>query len=427
MNLELITINDGNPSAKELRKTFDNDGGTIGRDSSCDFILPCNEKLVSRVHAEINFQNGQFRIRDSSANGVFINAMLEPVGHGNTHELSHGDVIGIGNHALKVVVTDKNSSHKDFPSHEDQLLAAVSPNTSSSVDSNYSLVDNNPPKATVHQLHTTPLENDFNDLSPQIKKNISDLGDSNDNFVAPKFTIPQDWDLELNGINSDPALSPPKVNTPRFNEQENNLIERLLQGLGADKLVASNQITPEMMTVIGRTLRIAINGTLNNRQKLQETKSALSLDEITVARQMESDALSEIPSIDVFIKTLVDPHNKLHTQLPQLLANSYIQSAEDQKDIYEGIDFVKEQLEEGLSPTAIEAAYQQHLQLEAQSAPPLNKLGEKFSQNAKKWNFYRHHWKKICDGVTKNIHKHFESKILLAHAKRIRDKNNANK
>ncbi|MGH1470070.1 MAG: type VI secretion system-associated FHA domain protein TagH [Cellvibrionaceae bacterium] len=424
MNLELITISDGNPSTKEFRKVFSKDGGTIGRDSACDFILPCDEKLVSRVHAEINFKNDQFFIRDSSANGVFINAMIEPLGYDNHHELNHGDVIGLGNHALKVIVSSEAPASM-------ATTKEYHPNKLDDIHTNNAPSFLSPPKATIHQLHAQNNEDNHSALisSPHIKKNMSDLGDSNDNFVAPNFTIPQDWDMEIDDLDLTPSSTnqPSNVDAPRFNEQENTLVDKFLQGLGADKFVSSTQITPEMMTNIGRTLRIAINGSLNNRQLLHETKSSLSQDEITIDRQMESDALSDIPSIEVFIKTLVDPHHKLNSSLPQLLATSYIQSAEDQKDIYEGISFVKEQLEEGLSPTAIEAAYQQHLQLESQSAPPLNKLGEKFSQNAKKWNFYRHHWKKICEGVTKNIHKHFESKILLAHAKRIRDKNNANK
>ena len=418
MNLELITISDGHPSAKEFRKTFDNNGGTIGRDSECDFTLPCKEKLVSRFHAEINCRNGQFYIRDSSANGVFINAILEPIGHGNEHELNHGDVIGVGNHALKVVVSHNELKPFTTSAHNSPALMAEDKVTADF---------GSPARATVHHLHTQPQENEPQQSPPEIKRNISDLGDSNDNFIAPKYAIPQDWDLELKDIDNRALSSEPKINSPRFNEQENILVEKLLQGLGADKLILSNQITPEMMTTIGRTLRVALNGSLNNRQLLQETKSSLSLDEITVDRQMESDALSEIPSIEVFIKTLIDPHNKLHSSIPQLLAISYIQSAEDQKNIYEGIHFVKEQLQENLSPIAIEAAYQQHLQLESQMNPPLKKLGGKFSQNAKKWTFYRHHWKNICEGVTKNIHNHFENKILLAHAKRMRDKNNTNR
>ncbi len=420
MNLELITISDGDPSSNEFRKAFDHKGGTIGRDLNCDFVLPCKENLVSRFHAEINYRDDQFYIRDSSANGVFINAVIEPIGHGNETKLNHGDVIGIGNHALKVVVSHEKANFSQSKN------SSVSPNNTAFVIEDVGIAEfGSPAKATVHHLRAQTLDNDIGDLSPQIKRNVSDLGDSNDNFIAPKFAIPQDWDIELKDIDNNTHPSNPKVNSPRFNEQENILVEKLLQGLGADKLVSSNQITAEMMTTIGRTLRVAINGSLNNRQLLQETKSSLSQDEITVDRQMESDALSEIPSIDIFIKTLVDPHNKIHSSIPQLLATSYIQSSEDQKDIYEGISFVKEQLQESLSPTAIEAAYLQHLQLE--SKPPINKLGGKFSQNSKKWSFYRHHWKNIFEVATKNIHKHFESKILLAHARRMRDKNNANR
>lgn len=440
MNLELITISDGNPSSKEYRKVFNHDGGTIGRDRACDFILPCDEKLVSRVHAEINCRDGQFFIRDSSANGVFINAMMEPVGYDNQHELNDGDVIGIGNHALKVVVSSISPIAAGLSINNP---ASNSSSHSSGAGNNHSVVSKHgvietgviqqPTKATVHQLPVSdsskPMIEVEDPIQNRIEKNRSDLGDASDNFVAPKFTIPQDWDIDIDdqALSTSPINAAPPVETPRFNEQEQQLLEKLLQGLGADKFFSASQITPEAMTNIGRSLRIAINGTLNNRQQLHETKSALSQGEITLERQMESDALGDIGSIEGFIKAMIDPHHALNASLPQLLATSYIQSAEDQKDIFEGVNVVKEQIEAGLSPSAIESAYQQFIQRESQSSPPLNKLGEKFSQGSKKWNFYRHHWKKMCEDIAKNIHKHFESKILLAHAKRIRDKNNANR
>lgn len=71
-------------------------GGTIGRSSNDDWVLPDPTKVVSRHHAEIQFMDGGFSIVDQSRNGVFLNDAELPIGEGRTAPLRHGDRLRIG-------------------------------------------------------------------------------------------------------------------------------------------------------------------------------------------------------------------------------------------------------------------------------------------------------------------------------------------
>lgn len=66
-------------------------GVVIGRDASCDVVVPTAE--VSRRHAHITPANEGYVIKDTSTNGVFVNGERVSV----TQTLGRGDIVRIGN------------------------------------------------------------------------------------------------------------------------------------------------------------------------------------------------------------------------------------------------------------------------------------------------------------------------------------------
>ncbi len=74
---------------------------TLGRDLGCE--LRTDDDSISRRHASIECDNGQYRIKDlGSTNGTFVNE----VRIGSSHPLSTGDRIRIGNHIFKFLSID---------------------------------------------------------------------------------------------------------------------------------------------------------------------------------------------------------------------------------------------------------------------------------------------------------------------------------
>ena len=74
---------------------------TIGRSPNCE--IPVDQESVSRRHCRIQFEDGEFLVRDlDSTNGTYVNdAPVEPQGR-----LRHGDQLMVGRTILKFIVGD---------------------------------------------------------------------------------------------------------------------------------------------------------------------------------------------------------------------------------------------------------------------------------------------------------------------------------
>lgn len=80
------------------------EGGTLGRGDACDLVLPDPERFTSSVHAEIEAEEGGFRVIDRSTNGTFHNAAGKLIGKGRSAALESGDRIYIGDYVMRVEI-----------------------------------------------------------------------------------------------------------------------------------------------------------------------------------------------------------------------------------------------------------------------------------------------------------------------------------
>ena len=74
MPLRITTISYcGRPLAEQHPSAiFTSEGGTIGRAPDNDLVLPDPEKFISREHANIRFENGEYYLADTSLAGTII-------------------------------------------------------------------------------------------------------------------------------------------------------------------------------------------------------------------------------------------------------------------------------------------------------------------------------------------------------------------
>ncbi len=114
---------------------------TIGRAPNSDILLS-KDKLTSRRHATIRYENGNYILRDEhSANGTFVNGQqLEEM---TPRTLQDGDHVGIGEHELifqadksapsgvdiesmpTITVSPSSVADITYRTHEDELLTLV--------------------------------------------------------------------------------------------------------------------------------------------------------------------------------------------------------------------------------------------------------------------------------------------------------------
>jgi len=95
-------------------KVFGVHGGTIGRGTDNEWILPDPERYLSGKHARVDFRAGTYVLVDTSSNGTYINGAKIPLGKYQDYILKDGDHVRLGEYELQVSIDRSN----DFPAEE---------------------------------------------------------------------------------------------------------------------------------------------------------------------------------------------------------------------------------------------------------------------------------------------------------------------
>jgi type VI secretion system protein len=100
-------------------KVFGVHGGTIGRATDNEWILPDPERYLSGKHARVDFRAGAYVLVDTSSNGTYVNGSQVPLGKYHDYVLKDGDYIRLGEYELLVSIDKTN----DFPPDEGAIVA----------------------------------------------------------------------------------------------------------------------------------------------------------------------------------------------------------------------------------------------------------------------------------------------------------------
>jgi type VI secretion system protein len=100
-------------------KVFGVHGGTIGRATDNEWILPDPERYLSGKHARVDFRAGTYVLVDMSSNGTFVNGAQVPLGKFHEYLLKEGDYIRLGQFELLASIDKSN----DFPPEEGAIVA----------------------------------------------------------------------------------------------------------------------------------------------------------------------------------------------------------------------------------------------------------------------------------------------------------------
>lgn len=100
-------------SLAESSKTFDMQGGTIGRGKDNSWILDDPERFLSSKHCQFSNENGQFFITDLSTNGTFYNGASTPIGKGSKLALNDGDTFLLGDYEFSVSLNAQSAGASD--------------------------------------------------------------------------------------------------------------------------------------------------------------------------------------------------------------------------------------------------------------------------------------------------------------------------
>ena len=180
-------------------KVFGVHGGTIGRSTDNEWILPDPERYLSGKHARVDFRAGSYVLVDTSSNGTYVNGAQVPLGKYHDYSLRDGDYIRLGEYELLVSIDKTN----DFPPDESAIIAYDGEAHSSAVR-----------KSTANDLGADL------DLSELLE--ASDLVPDADSGVRPRDAYGQSvlddespgtpWHMMTRPLKVDP----PKLETPKL-------------------------------------------------------------------------------------------------------------------------------------------------------------------------------------------------------------------
>jgi type VI secretion system FHA domain protein len=114
---------------EQSTKVFGVHGGTIGRATDNEWILPDPERYLSGKHARVDFRAGTYVLVDTSSNGTYINGAQVPLGKYHDYQLKDGDYVRLGEYELLVSIDKSN----DFPPEESAIVAYDGQSPSSAV------------------------------------------------------------------------------------------------------------------------------------------------------------------------------------------------------------------------------------------------------------------------------------------------------
>lgn len=100
-------------------KVFGVHGGSIGRGTDNEWILPDPERYLSGKHARVDFRAGSYILVDTSSNGTYVNGAQVPLGKYHDYLLKDGDYVRLGEYEFLVSIDKSN----DFPPDESAIVA----------------------------------------------------------------------------------------------------------------------------------------------------------------------------------------------------------------------------------------------------------------------------------------------------------------
>ena len=128
MSLRLRVVSDHRRQLAERHTiVFGTSGGSIGRSSENDWVLPDPVRYVSAHHARVHYRDGHFYLEDLSTNGVYVNDRPEALSKlgSSGYRLKNGDVLRVGDY--QIVVALENGTETEQVLEVPELEAAAVP------------------------------------------------------------------------------------------------------------------------------------------------------------------------------------------------------------------------------------------------------------------------------------------------------------
>jgi type VI secretion system protein ImpI len=357
------------------RRTFREEGGSVGRDSDNSLVLP--HPKVSGHHAVISHRNGVFYIEDRSTNGVCLNSPEKRLVRGRPHALEAGDRILIGPYEIRVSIT---RDRDDEPNPFDLDSAAPRPIDSSGLESPAAeiagealdpleLLNLVPKRAPVQKRPSagdleigSPLEahyqppavlpapgpgrraeamaipQDYNPLAPDDSSSIS----------RPSWSAPPPVEKQ---VVRDRARAAASAEDPRAAD-----FAAVLAGAG----LAPADVTPELARDFGRILRVVVSGVMDVMRSRQEIKDEFRMRPTRIG-PAENNPLKVSANVDDALHNLLVKRNPAYLAPVEAFEDAFADLRNHQIAMLAGMRVAFESMLAELDPDRLQQEFDRQL------------------------------------------------------------------
>lgn len=456
IKIEIISFNDI-PTTQPLYSCFNELGGNIGRAEGNTLVLNDPTKTISRVHATISFQMGQFFIRGLGRLPLHLNDLQ--LANGQDTPIHVGDIIQIGPYHLKVITdTDaipqsmsKESFVKaptvDFDPFADlapiknDLLGGIEVKPYSSGD--LGLV-NFPQDQKKSGSGITDIINPKNSLLDSANKSTSiddpllamgfpsEKASSSQHFndgqvmrasmppIRHKETIKDD-PLAAMGFPPDAPIPTPPNSPPAAKPAENiaftqqplgsgssttdeALMHAFLSGAGITNLSGSVKLTPEFMHSMGELFRESIQGTLDLLAIRAELKKAVRAEHTLIVAK-ENNPLKFSPNVEMALNHLLNDQGAVQGFMDpkQSLKDAYYDLSAHHFGLMAGMRGTLQDILKRLDPVRLEKQLTQKTFMDSLFSA---------NQKAKLWSLFAEQYQEISREIQEDSRTVFSNSFL---------------
>lgn len=406
------------------------ESSTIGRASDNSWVLPSQDKFVSKHHATIEYRDNAYYVTDNSANGVFILPSEVPLGRGNSTRLRDGDQLGIGEYQVLVSLTADEflssgraadspfDSPKNTDLEQDPFMDLGTDPIASLIDESDGLLDNfslpeeavdsdlfapsspsSPKKGFATESdHVPQLDEAFSPArgAEEAPPPLSEIPEMPGDSAQADF-LPENW-FEENAPESlvmppkpvrkpapaapgvTAAASQPSSITPTDNAQsepDQVIIQRFCQGAGIHDELAQ-KLTPETFYTIGKMLRIAIHGAMDVLLARTKIKSEMRLDVTTISAEENNPIKFSINANEALALLLENEEHSGYMESVRALEEAFDDIRAHQMAVIAGMQTALQSILKRFDPERLETRLQKQSPISA--SIPVHKQAKLWSQ-----------------------------------------------
>lgn len=289
MPLRLRVISDGNALAPEERlREFAAAGGTIGRHSDNDWVLPDEKRYISSRHAMIEHQSGAYYLVDTSRNGVYVNDADTPVGQGHPQRLFDGDRLRIGAYEIAVDISESGDEEQHDGMRDSIVRAQLVPEEESL---ELALVSED------KMLGDAGLQKHFTPNSALVQKLKSLPSRPGKQARTPTART------------AATAAKPDSDATPATSVADQRALDRFITAAGLDPDAVAGVPAGDLMQTSGKLLRLMVGGLMELLRERSHMKDTFRLPQ-TVMQAAQNNPLKFSPNIEEAMRYLLNDRNE---------------------------------------------------------------------------------------------------------------------